>query len=224
MQVNVQLRPAYSIGILGLAPGEQIRAESGAMVSMTYGVQVQTQATGGFFKSIGRMVAGESFFQTIFSAPPNGGEIVVAPALPGDIHVLEVHGEEMLIQSGSYLASEMGVNVDAKWGGAKSFFGGEGLIMLRTSGGGKVVISSYGAIVERNLAPGEVYTVDTGHLVAFPAQMPFNVRAVGGLKATVFSGEGLVCDLTGPGRLFMQTRSFNAFLSFLKPYLPSSGG
>lgn len=212
------------MAILQLAPGEQIRTESGAMVSMTYGIQVQAQATGGLFKSLGRMIAGESFFQSIFTAPPPGGEIVVAPSLPGDIHVLQIEGnEEYLIQSGSYLASEMGVNVDSKWGGAKSFFGGEGLVMLKAGGQGKVVISSYGAIAERMLAPGEVYTVDTGHLVAFPSRMPFNVRPIGGLKSTVLSGEGLVVDLTGPGKIMMQTRSWNAFLSFLTPQLPKNG-
>lgn len=222
MQVNVQFRPSYSIGIVQLAPGEQIRSESGAMVSMTYGIQVQSQASGGLFKSLGRMIAGESFFQTVFTAPPQGGEIVVAPSLPGDIHVLQLENEEYMIQSGSYLASEMSLNVDSKWGGAKSFFGGEGLVMLKTTGTGKVIISSYGAIVERILAPGEVYTVDTGHLVAFPSRMPFHVRPVGGLKSTLFSGEGLVVDVTGPGKILMQTRSWNAFLSFLIPQIPKS--
>jgi uncharacterized protein (AIM24 family) len=92
--------------------------------------------------------------------------------------------------------------------------------MLRTSGSGKLVLSSYGAIHERNLAAGETYTVDTGHLVAFSESMRFNVRPIGGLKSTLLSGEGLVVDLAGPGRLLLQTRSTQAFLSWLLPQLP----
>lgn len=94
--------------------------------------------------------------------------------------------------------------------------------MLRARGNGKLIVSSYGAIHELNLSSGEKYTVDTGHLVAFTEDVGFNVRRVGGLKSTLFSGEGLVVDLTGPGRVLMQTRSTDAFLSWLIPQLPKS--
>jgi uncharacterized protein (AIM24 family) len=73
-----------------------------------------------------------------------------------------------------------------------------------------------------DLAAGEKHVVDTGHLVAFSADLGFQVRRVGGLKSTLFSGEGLVVDLTGPGRVLMQTRSTDAFLSWLIPKLPRS--
>ena len=98
--------------------------------------------------------------------------------------------------------------------------------MLRASGSGVLVLSSYGAIHALELAAGQVYTVDTGHLVAFTEGMGFNVRRIGGVKSTLFSGEGLVVDLTGPGRVLLQTRSEDAFLSWLIPRLPKpdSGG
>jgi uncharacterized protein (TIGR00266 family) len=123
------------------------------------------------------------------------------------------------------VASETGINLDTKWGGAKTFFASEGLIMLRASGTGKLLLSSFGAIHEVNLEAGQTYTVDTGHLVAFSEGIGFKVRRVGGLKSTIFSGEGLVVDLTGPGRVLLQTRSTDAFLSWLIPKLPkrSSG-
>ncbi len=92
--------------------------------------------------------------------------------------------------------------------------------MLHASGQGKLVLSSYGAIHEVNLPAGQTYTIDTGHLVAFTEGMGFKVRRIGGLKSTLFSGEGLVVDLTGPGRVLMQTRSQDAFLSWLIPKLP----
>jgi uncharacterized protein (AIM24 family) len=83
-----------------------------------------------------------------------------------------------------------------------------------------MVLSAYGAIHEIVLERGQSYTVDTGHLVAFTEGIDFNVRKVGGLKSTLFSGEGLVVDLTGPGRVLMQSRSTDQFLAWLIPQLP----
>ena len=223
MQFEILYRPSYSLGVVKLDPGEQIRVEGGAMVSMSHGITLETKAAGGFLKSLARSVlGGESFFQNTYKAPGNGGEITVAPALPGDLFALNIENEAIMVQSGSYVASEMGIELDTKWGGAKTFFASEGLIMLRASGSGHLLLSSYGAIHEVDLGPGEIYTVDTGHLVSFSEGMGFKVRKVGGLKSTLFSGEGLVVDLTGPGQVLLQTRSTDAFLSWLIPKLPQS--
>ena len=221
MEVEILYRPSYSLGVIRLGPNEEVRVESGAMVSMSQGISVQTKAAGGILKSLARsLLAGESFFQNIYRAPAGGGELTVAPALPGDLFVLDLGGESLLVQSGSYVASEAGVNLDTKWGGAKTFFASEGLIMLRASGTGKLLLSSFGAIHEVNLERGQTYTVDTGHLVAFTEGIGFKVRRIGGLKSTFLSGEGLVVDLTGPGRVLLQTRSTDAFLAWLLPHLP----
>ena len=222
MNVEVLYQPAYTVAQVKLDPSEEIRVEAGAMVSMSSGLALSTDATGGLLKSLQRAVlGGESFFQNTYRAPAQGGEIMLAPPLPGDIAVLEVGGDTLLVQSGAYLASSDGVAVDTAWGGAKTFFASEGLIMLRVTGGGTLVVSSYGAIHPLELAAGEPLTVDTGHLVAFTETIGFNVRRVGGMKSTLFSGEGLVVDLTGPGRLWMQTRSMDAFLAWLIPRLPT---
>ena len=224
MQVDILYRPSYSMAVLKLAGGEEARVEGGSMVAMTAGVGLETKAAGGVLKSLARSVlGGESFFQNTYKAPAQGGEVSVAPSLPGDLFTLILQNESLMVQSGSYVASEMAVNLDTKWGGAKTFFASEGLIMLRASGAGTLVLSSYGAIHEKNLASGERYTIDTGHLVAFSEGIGFNVRRVGGIKSTLFSGEGLVVDLTGPGRVLMQTRSVDAFLSWLLPRLPKEG-
>lgn len=94
--------------------------------------------------------------------------------------------------------------------------------MLRVSGQGKLVIASFGALDEWTLGPGEIYTVDSGHLVTMTEGIGFEVRKVGNWKSTLFSGEGLVVDLTGPGTFTTQSRSQDAFLSWLIPRLPSS--
>jgi len=221
MKVEILFRPSYSIAKVLLDPNEGVVAESGAMVGMSTDLQVETKMRGGLLQSLARSVlGGESFFVNTYRASARGGELLLAPTLPGDVFTTEMSGETYLVQSGSFLASSESVVTDTKWSGARTFFGGEGLIMLRCSGTGTLILSSYGAIHELTLAAGESYTVDTGHLVAFSEKMGFKVRAIGGLKTTVLGGEGLVVDLTGPGRVLLQTRSEGAFLNWLLPKIP----
>ncbi|MGD2104993.1 MAG: TIGR00266 family protein [Anaerolineae bacterium] len=221
MDVQVQHRPSYALATAQLEPNESIQVEAGSMVGMSTGVQVETKARGGLLKSLARsMLGGESFFINTYRAPREGGSVMLAPALPGDIVVRALEGETLLVQSGSYVASSENVDVSTQWGGAKTFFAREGLILLKLSGTGTLVLSSYGAIDEMELGAGESFTIDTGHLVAFSDRIGFDVRRVGGLKSTLFSGEGLVVDLTGPGRFWLQTRSEDAFLTWLIPKIP----
>ena len=220
MQIDVLYRPSYSLAVIKLSPNEEIRIEAGSMVSMSEGVSIETKAAGGFLKSFSRSVLGhESFFQNFFKAPSQGGEITVAPELPGDVFTYDMGGEKLMIQSGSFMACETTIELNTKVS-LKAFVAAEGFSMLEASGTGKLLLSSYGAIHEKVLAAGEKYIVDTTHLVAFPASMPVERKAVGGLKSTLLSGEGLVVELTGPGRLLMQTRSPHAFISWLVPNLP----
>ena len=219
MQTEIKYRPSYSMALVELEPSEEIRVEAASMVSMSQDVTLETKAAGGLLSSLKRsLLGGESFFVNLYRASDEGGRVTLAPALPGDMIALQRSGRsDLLVQSGAYVASESGIEVDTAWGGAKTFFASEGLFLLRCSGMGQLILSSYGAIHEIELNDGERYTVDTGHLVAFEEELDFNVRAVGGLKSTLFSGEGLVVDLTGPGKVWMQTRSTDALLTWLIP-------
>ena len=222
MQHEILYRPSYSLLKVDLARGESICAESGAMVSMSGGVEIRTAARGGLFGALKRSVlGGESFFMNTFSAS-EAGEVTFAPSLPGDIQAVELSGQDIYAQSGSYIASSPGIEVNTKWGGAKTFFSKEGFFLLKISGTGTVFLSSYGAIHEITLNPGQKYTVDTGHMVAFEEGVGYSVRRVGGIKSTLFSGEGLVCELTGPGKIMIQSRSADAFLSWLIPQITDS--
>lgn len=218
MEVNIAYKPSYSMAKVSLSPGEEIRAESGAMVSMSPDIMIETSMKGGLLKSITRsMLGGESFFMNTFKASPAGGEISLAPPLPGDMFVLDLGDKNMIVQSGSYVASEMGIEIDTKWGGAKTFFASEGLFLLKATGAGKLLLSSFGAIHEMDLAEGQRFVIDTGHFVAFEEGIGFDVRRIGGMKSTLFSGEGLVVDVTGPGKVLLQSRSTDSFLSWLLP-------
>jgi uncharacterized protein (TIGR00266 family) len=220
MEIEIAHRPSYSLAVARLTPNERIRAEAGAMVSMSDGIAIETKAEGGFLKSLGRAVlGGESFFQNFFQASAAGGELTLAPELPGDMMLIEMKGEMLMLQSGSYVASENGVELTAKIS-MKAFMSAEGLSMLEASGTGKLLVSSYGAIFERTLGAGEKYVVDTSHLVAFNGSMAVQPKTVGGFKSTLFSGEGLVVELTGPGTIYMQTRSPRALINWIIPQLP----
>ena len=126
----------------------------------------------------------------------------------------------MLVQSGSWIASDPSIDVDAKWGGGKAFFSGEGLILLRCSGQGDLLVSAYGAIRDYTLAAGETMTLDTGHVVAFEDTVTYSVRKAGSWKSTILGGEGLVTDFTGPGRVLLQTRSSGDLIAWIQSKLP----
>ncbi|MBN2387073.1 MAG: TIGR00266 family protein [Anaerolineales bacterium] len=222
MDIEILHRPSYSLAVARLAPNERVRAEAGAMVSYSAGIEIETKMEGGLFKSLGRAVlGGESLFQNFWKAGPQGGEVTLAPELPGDITLLELAGNTVMVQIGSFMAAEIGVEVDAKLSG-KAFMAGEGLSILEARGAGKLLVSSYGAIYEKTLASGEEYIVDSSHLVAFDGTVKVQPRTVGGLKSTLLSGEGLVIQLTGPGRLFIQTRSPQALINWIIPQMPKS--
>ena len=220
MDIEIIHRPSYSLAIAKLTPNERIRAEAGAMVSMSGDVQIETKAEGGILKSLGRAVlGGESFFQNFFVASAAGGEVTLAPELPGDIAVIEMSGSKLMIQAGSYMASESTVELTAKVS-VKAFMSAEGISMLEASGSGTLLVSSYGAIFEKTLGAGEKYIVDTSHLVAFDGTMAVQPKTVGGMKSTLFSGEGLVVELTGPGKIYIQTHSPQALINWIIPQIP----
>jgi len=228
MQIDVQHRPSYALGIVDLDAGEVVQAETGAMVSMSTNLKIESNMQGGFLKSAMRSVlGGESFFVNTFTAEGGPGQITFAPSLPGDIEMVEVNGE-LLVQSGSFLAGAKTIDIDTKFGGATSFFSSEGLFLLHLKGSGPVLMSSFGAIHKITMDGSKDLIIDTGHVVAFETSVQWKVKKVSGFITSLISGEGLVCEFSGRGDVWLQTRSNQAFLDWIIPRLPtahtSSGG
>lgn len=242
MQHKIALGPSYAILAVGLAEGEEIRCETGAMVSMsgTLALGARMNAGGaagedkGVFGRIGRAVksvlAGEDFFISTIKAERGADEAILAPSIPGDIGELALDGETVFLASGAYLASVPAIDVTGSWGGVKSWISGPGLILLKASGTGPLWITSFGALYKRELKAGQTLIVDTGHIVAFDDGMPYELRLAadaggGGFFRRSFtsavSGEGFVCEFTGPGRIWIQTRNPAAFVSWLAPQMPA---
>ena len=218
-------QPSFALAVVQLAAEQGIQAEAGAMVSMSANVELQSQMKGGLMGAFKRAVGGESAFVSTFTARGGPGEVTFAPGSPGDIAALELSNQLFFVQSSSYLAGDAGLNVDTRWGGAKTFFGGEGLFVLQVSGTGLLLLSSFGAIHRKRLAAGERYVVDTGHLVAWEGTTQYTLRkAAAGFFRSMVSGEGVVAEFTGPGELLIQTRNLAALAGLLKPFFPSQGG
>ena len=210
-------QPAFSLAVIRLQPEQSIQAEAGAMVSMSANVELQSQMKGGLFGAIKRAAGGESAFVSTFTARGGPGEVTFAPGAPGDIAAIEMDNQSFYVQSSS--------TVDTKWGGAKSFFGGEGLFVMLVQGRGLLLVSSFGAIHRKTLQPGERYVVDTGHLVAWEGTTQYTLRkAAAGFFRSMMSGEGIVAEFTGPGELLIQTRNLAALAGLLKPFFPTQGG
>ncbi|MEP7148774.1 MAG: TIGR00266 family protein [Acidobacteriota bacterium] len=217
---------AFALAVVKLQPDQAIHAEAGAMVSMSANIDLHSEMKGGVFGALKRAVGGESAFVSTFTAQGGPGEVTFAPGTPGDVAGIEMRGQTFMVQSSSYLAGDKSLVVDTKFGGAKSFFGGEGLFVLQVSGTGLLLVSSFGSIHRKTLTVGEKYVIDTGHLVAWEGHMQYNLRkaAKSGFLRSFLSGEGMVAEFSGPGEILIQTRNLAAFAGLLRPFFPSQSG
>lgn len=227
MEFHVLYRPAHSLAVCNLNPNETVRAEAGAMVSMTRNINVVAAAKnpneGGLkrlFKGLKRMaLGGESFFTNTYTAMNQPGHVSFAPSLTGDMIVHNLQGEQLLIQGSSYVAAPDSVTVDTQFQGFKGLFSGESLFFLSATGHGPVLMNAFGAIETIDLN-GEM-VVDTGHIVAFTSGIKYSVvKASKGWISSYLSGEGLVLRLQGQGRMYVQSRNPSEFGATVGRMLP----
>jgi uncharacterized protein (TIGR00266 family) len=225
MDVTIRHSPSFAVARCTLASGEAMKAESGAMSSMSSGVTIEAKMQGGLMKGLKRsMLGGESLFMSTLTAPSGGGWVEVAARLPGDLIVLPV-GEALNLTKGSYLASSVETDIDTKWGGFKNLGGGEGGFLVHATGGGQVIVSCYGALDTVELRSGESVVIDSGHVVAFDPSTSYTTRkASSGMMNTLKSGEGFVMEFSGPGKVYTQTRNPGALVTWLTEVLPFSRG
>ena len=229
MDVDYEFQPAFTLMTANLRPGESIKVAPGAMVAQSPGLSVSTGRAskggliGGLLKAA---VGGESFFVNTYSAGSSGGWISLAPSSPGDIFTFDLApGQSLFMQGGAFMACTPNVEYDTKFQGAKALLSREGAFFLKAfseGGSGQVFYTSYGAIKEIEVTPDAPVVVDNGHLVAFTEGVSYGVAASGGLKTTMFGGEGLVLQLSGAGKVWIQTRNIQALAGKLIPFMPKS--
>ena len=229
MDAEYEFQPAFTLMTANLGPGESIKVEPGAMVAQSSDVSVSTgrASKGGLMKGLFKaVVGGESFFVNTYTAGPSGGWISMAPSAPGDVSTFDLTpGEGLYMQAGAFMACSPNVEYDTKFQGAKALLSREGGFFLRAfsqGGPGQVFYSSYGAVKELEVTPDAPIIVDNGHLVAFTEGVSYGVAPSGGLKTTMFGGEGFVLRLTGAGKVWIQTRNIEALAGKLIPFMPKS--
>lgn len=152
--------------------------------------------------------------KSTFTGP---GELLLAPAQIGDITIIKLGGnEQWSVGKDAFLACTQGIVTEYKAQGlSKAIFSGEGLYVYKISGQGILWVTSFGAIIRKDIQEGEKYIIDNGHLVAWNCKYVLERAASGGIISDRSSGEGLVCKFTGPGTIFMQTRNPAAFGQWL---------
>jgi uncharacterized protein (TIGR00266 family) len=230
MQSIVKHEPAFSLLQVNLAPGEVITAEAGAMVArssnLTMEVKLNADPNATFFgklKSIfiafiRKAIGGESFFVNHFTAP-QGGWVWLAPAMSGNIREIPLQGRSMMFSAGAYLASAGPVALKMRFGGLRSLLAKEGAFFVEASGTGNIFITSYGGVDE--VFCNGTYVVDNGHLVGFDSNLDFTIKSAGGgMLGFLASGEGLVCEFRGTGRILIQSRNTSSLVEWLTRMLP----
>ncbi len=207
-----------------LNAGESMFTQSGGMIWQTEGITMTTNARGGVGRSLGRIFTGESIFMANYTADVSGAVVAFGSTVPGSVIAVDISQCELIVQKGAILCAEQ--TVDLKMSFTKKFparlFGGEGFILQKLFGKGMAFLEVDGDKIERILEPGEVIKVDTGNVVAFESTVNYDVEIVKGLGNILFGGEGLfITRLTGPGRIILQTQSFNEFAMKIASRIPA---
>ena len=219
MRYEIRYKPAFATLFLTLKPGERIFAEAGAMASMAGKVGIATEFFGGLIPGLLKsFLGGESMFVNQFSNPTSQPqELVLTQSSIGDITTVEMTGNELCLQPGAYIAHTPGVKVNLQWAGFSSWFAGEGLFKLKLSGKGMAFFGAYGGVSE--VMVKDELVVDNGHLVAYEPGIKMNIKLSGGLVGSMTSGEGFVNRLEGNGKIYLQSRSVDGLVRFLRPKL-----
>jgi uncharacterized protein (TIGR00266 family) len=196
-------------------------AEAGSFMMMDDGIQMQTIFGDGSGQTKGilgklwsagkRVLTGESLFMTAFTNMQQGKKkVTFASPYPGKIIPLDLQqmGGKMICQKDAFLCAAKGVSVGIEFQRrlGTGLFGGEGFIMQKLEGDGMAFVHAGGHIIEKSLLPGEVLKIDTGCIVAFTPTCDYDIQFIGGIKNTIFGGEGLFfATLRGPGKVWLQS-------------------
>ena len=230
MQHVITHGPSFALLRVDLAPGDTVVGEAGAMVarnqSLDMAVKLNAGQRSGFFSVVKalfvavlrRLIGGETFFVNHFTANA-AGSVWLAPPLAGQIVHRRLQGELLLLSTGAYLAHAGGVELKLKFGGLRALLAKKGLFFLGVTGHGDLWFTSYGGVEAIDV--NGTYLVDNGHLVGYEGNLTLSIRSAGGgLLGLAASGEGLVCELSGQGRVWIQTRNLQSLVGWLSPMMP----
>lgn len=209
--------------------GSELYAEPGALSWMDNNVDMQTNmGNGGLMGALGRAFTGESIFVVRYKPMRGGAKAAFSSEFPGKIIPINLGaGQSIIAQKDTMLVADNGVNMSVAFHkklGA-GLFGGEGFLLQKFDGPGTIFTSLDGEIVEMTLGAGEVLKVDTGHIAMFEPTVSYDIQMVKGIKNILFGGEGLFfAQLTGPGRIWLQTMPMSKLAGAIKKFFPATQG
>ena len=204
--------------------GESVFTQSGALAWGDADIEMSTNMEGGFMKSLGRMFSGASLMFVTHKAIRDNSKVTFTSAFPGAIKAFNVsENQKYIAQKSAFLVGDPGVQVEAVF--SKKFlaglFGGEGFVLQEFSGNGTILTEIDGSVKEVELAAGQTIKVEPGHIAVFESSVTYDIQTVKGFKNIFFGGEGLfLANLTGPGKVWLQTLTAHDMAEKLIPYLP----
>jgi uncharacterized protein (TIGR00266 family) len=206
-----------------LKPNEKIRADGGAMNYMSSGIKIETKS-GSILNGVSRMFSGSSFFYNIFYNDTNiPRDVTFSGINPGNIGCFYIPaGKSFNIVSDSYICSTTNLDIDTnfRFGGLILGYGLTFVNISAKNGSGLIWGASFGDVIEKIIPPGHSIKIDNGVLLGFEANIEITTKSVGGFTSTLFSGEGLVSEITNksnlPMRIFLQSRSKIAYIKYIQ--------
>ncbi len=211
---------------VSLQQGESVYTEAGGMAWMTSNIGMETNMKGGMMGALKRAVAGESLFMTTYTSQSDGGFVTFTLEVPGTIIPMELAaGQSVICQRDAFMCAESSVELDMhvtrKLGAG--LFGGEGFILQKVTGPGTAFFEITGETMQYDLEAGQSLKVDPGHLAMMDPTVSFDITRIKGVTNVLFGGEGLfLADITGPGRVWLQTMPLSNLAASLGRYIKTS--
>lgn len=231
MQHKIDYGPSFALLKVQLDPGDRIIAEAGAMVTRDSNLRMETKLNAGtksgffgkiwafFIALVRKLIGGETMFINTFYPKTGSGTVTLAPSLAGHIVHRKLENERILLQAGAFLACSPGVDMKLRWGGLRGILAKEGIVFIECFGTGDLFMTAYGGIQEVEVDGS--FIVDNGHMVAFTSGLDFKIKSAGGGMLGLFaSGEGLVIEFQGKGKVYIQSRNLGALVEWLVRLLP----
>jgi uncharacterized protein (TIGR00266 family) len=233
MNVKIDTEGAFGSVLVTLEAGEKFMSEAGAMYRASPNMEIEVESRkkknegmwGAFKAGVKSMFAGESFFLSTYRTNDNqSGEVGLAPTHQGEVRKITVGNETWICSGGSYLGSSGSIELDTQYQGlTKGMFSKEGLVFVKASGEGELLVNGFGRISEVEVRDG--ITIDNGHLIAFTEGLEYTIgKSGGGWISSMMSGEGLVMKFRGQGRILVQSHDPSRLGGALGPLLPPREG
>ena len=232
MNIKIDTEGAFGSALITLETGEKFVSEAGAMYRASDNINIDVESRrkkdeglwGAFKAGVKAMFAGESFFLSTYKCDGDQGEVGLAPTHQGEVRNVKVGPDVWICSGGSYLGSSGGINLDTEYQGlVKGMFSKEGLVFVKASGEGDLLVNGFGRISSVDVSGG--ITIDNGHLIAFTEGLDYTISKAGsGWISSMMSGEGLVMNFSGQGKVLVQSHDPSRLGGVLGPMLPPRKG